>query len=497
MGKKISKNDLKKIKMQNTKKNKLINYKTFGILLILIVVIAGALIIKINNDKVPDKETYLTIAGEDFTQTEYSFYYCYTVNNYLAIYKDYTDYLGLDLEKSFSEQIYDAEAQMTWQDFFSDLTNAMLQTSETLYRQSCEDNYKPTNKIYNEFLNSIKEQAKTDNRSYENFLQNMFVETMTPKVFEEQLYRYCTSVEYSEYLKEKIKTETTDEQLEEFYTNNTKYYDTVDYHIFCLPYSEDAEVDDEDSDVLTKETAKLRADKVAAATSEENFHQLVLENALKNTIDLYKPKNSTKTYTTSITSDTSQAGIWLYDDARKYGDVTVIDYNSAYYVLYFVNRYRNNDDTVTFRHILLTTDNYETSEKLSETANTMYEYWVSLGATEKMFTEYANDYSEDTKDNGLYENVAKGTTIEEIDSWLYDKNRTYGDHIIIGNDTEYHLLFFIKVDEPRWKVSARKDYTTEKYNEYIDSIISNYQLEFISGEKYNSADNIKKSENVQ
>ena len=290
----------------------------------------------------------------------------------------------------------------------------------------------------------------------------------------------------SEYLKNKFNEEITSEQLEEYYIDNSKFYDTVNYHIFSISFTEEAS---EDNSVLTKEEAEIRANNVMAAKTEEEFHSLAVENATEKTKSFYEKENSTKSYATSITNDRSDAGKWLYEEDRKFGDTTIIEYNSSYYVLFFVDRYRNNDNTATFKHILLTTENYETEEKLKETATSMYELWVDQGSTEEMFTEYANLYSEDSVDDGLYENINKGSTLTDIDNWLFDESRQYGDSVLLGDEDEYHILFYIKKDEPKWMANARVDYANDKYNEYIDNIISNYQLNFVSGAKYNSADN--------
>ena len=177
MGKKITnvdkKNIDKKIKQQNSKpKNKKIL-----ILIICIVLIIATLIPVVNHlkkdDKILDTKTYVTIGDNKYTltQTQYSFYYTLTINNFCSLYKDYLTQIGLDLSKDLSTQYYDATNKISWRDYFIELTNVLVQTTYSLYDNANSENYKNDNdNYYNSFLTSIKQDAKNQNISYEEKL---------------------------------------------------------------------------------------------------------------------------------------------------------------------------------------------------------------------------------------------------------------------------------------------------------------------------------------
>lgn len=483
MGKKLSEREIKKI----GEKSK-ISLKFIALICTLCLTMVIIIVTAIIYNRVPDKDTFFTINGRNFTQTEYSVHYSYLVNNYLTVYEDYIDFLGLNLDIPFDEQIYDEETGETWFSFFCELTNASLQTTETLYNESIKNGYKPKNIIYNKFIEDVKAQAEKANRSYLNFLQTMFVKTITINIFEEQMYRYCTAVEYSEYLKDNFKNSITNEDLEEYYSKNSKFYDTVDYCIFNIPFDENL-VEDEGNHNLTKETAKIRAENVAKASSVAEFQTFAVENTIEETKDSYARENATRTYMTAISSDNkhSDASKWLFDDVRKSGDTEIFEEDGRYFVIYFDDRYRNDNNTVTFRHIYLSTETYGDQETLDKSANALYEHWIKNGATENLFADYANEYSEITLDGGLYSNIGKGELIDILDKWLFDSDRISNDYTIIQDGIGYHILYFVKVDEPKWKASARKDYSDELYSNYINSKISENKIVYVTGDIYDSS----------
>ncbi len=95
------------------------------------------------------------------------------------------------------------------------------------------------------------------------------------------------------------------------------------------------------------------------------------------------------------------------------------------------------DDTVTFRHILL--------ESAAQAESLLSEWETGRKKSEATFAVLAN---RDTLDQGtqvnggLYSNILKGQTIEVLDSWLFDPARAPGDTAILESELGAHLVYF-------------------------------------------------------
>ena len=102
-------------------------------------------------------------------------------------------------------------------------------------------------------------------------------------------------------------------------------------------------------------------------------------------------------------------GNWLFDDARKSCDTDVLEVNDDYYVAVFHDRYLEESNTVSVRHILVmpeagtkTSDEEgydEEQEQLKAAAHTKAEEilaeWKAGDATEDSFIDLVTKDSED------------------------------------------------------------------------------------------------------
>lgn len=467
------------------------NKKLKVLLIIVSVILIISTIVIYSFYKKNTKDVYVTVGDTKLSEEDYIFYYTLATNNYLYKYNNYLDYLGLDKEKPFDEQYFDEGNNITWKDYFSTLTNSLIQTTISLYDDAKLNNFKEKNDdFYNDFIESFKTAAKERNITYEEYIKEIFSDTMTSNLVEKQLKIYTTALNYSEFLSSEYKNNINDTQINEVYEKNPDNYDMVYYYAFTIKYDTEISEDNEDNNQLTLNTALLRAENVFNAKSLEEFKQLSIENALKEDVNKYKKDNSMYAYATSKQNLYSSIQDWLYDKSRYNGEKVLIndEENSKIFVIYYDKREQNNNSTVNFRHILLTTEYYETEEKLEKAANDMYNYWQELGATETSFINFANTYSESDVIDGLYENIINGELTQEVNEWLFD-SRKKGDHIMLEINSGYHIFYFIEYDEPYWKAKIRTEISTEKYETYTNNLLQKNILTFKDGSVYNLLEN--------
>ena len=115
-------------------------------------------------------------------------------------------------------------------------------------------------------------------------------------------------------------------------------------------------------------------------------------------------------------------------------------------------------------------------------AEQLYEQWKE-DPTEENFAAMANENSDDTGSNtngGLYENVALGRMVSEIDEWLFDSGRKAGDTELVyvksSNYTGYHILYFSGEGEQYNLEIAKGLQQQDDYEQWISDRSSSYEI---------------------
>ena len=224
-------------------------------------------------------------------------------------------------------------------------------------------------------------------------------------------------------------------------------------------------------------------EKLEKATDEESFIAAaksdILTNDNKSTKD---PDASTlveKAKYASLTSSYDEAiAKWVYDDARKAGEVAVVvGENGTPYVIMMKNV--PHKDTSIYssdvRHILVqfpdkNTDGTATSVKddkgnttknitdatkkaTKEKAQAILDEYLK-NPTEENFAKLAKEKTEDpgSKDKGgLYEGVMNdGKYVKPFTDWSIADGRKTGDTGIVETDYGYHIMYFVKAGNLSW-----------------------------------------------
>lgn len=114
-------------------------------------------------------------------------------------------------------------------------------------------------------------------------------------------------------------------------------------------------------------------------------------------------------------------------------------------------------------------------------AKDIYNEYMDGEKTEEAFAALAEKYSADTAslssaenattEGGLYENITKGSMVEEFENWVYDEARQPGDVEVIKTSYGYHVMYFVSTnEEAEWISSIRSDISSEKQTEIEDNV---------------------------
>jgi len=385
-------------------------------------------------------KTIMKVNDVKISRVEYDYNYNIIKNNYGS----YLAALGMDLNGDLSTMMF--SENMTWQDYLEQEAKDSIVSGKALKDQAEAEGFVyDVTEDYKAYKNGITEQAEAAGIGVKNYIKQAYGPYATMKRIENYIKE---SLYVNAYYQQKEKEKApTDEEIKAYYEADKAAFDSVDYYLTTIT-----------ADVSTDED-------VTAAMADA---KVLAEAALKTVTtdgDLYE--NMDYSSTPSLCRD------WLYDESRKAGDTTIIEYTATnqYYVLSFVNRYLDEVATVDAR-IIMTTDG---------NAQAILDEWKNGEATEESFAALADKYNKGTSftaEGGFYEAIAPAGTQEQMAEWLFDASRVSGDATMITIDeTTSYVLYYVGLNDLQWKVIAKSEIVSQAMEEYLKEISAKYKVE--------------------
>lgn len=447
----------KKEKIQTSKEiheyKKMIYYP-----LILAFILFLCLIIPLVNKGINYKNSFFKVGNISISETEYNYYQNYIVNSWIDNNEEKIKETGLDITKEFNKQQYND--YWTWKEYFEYQTANLIQQTKIFVNGAKEKNFEfnPENK-YKEFEKQLKESAKSANINLTTYIKNKFGEKATinelEKIVKEQYLAFAF------YEKEKKEKSLSEEELNDYYYENSADYDSVDYRYFSISADEYPD-------------AKQLADNFELEiTNEQSFTDLCIKYAKEEDKEKFKDEKYSKAINITKNQLSDEYRSFLFS-SREEGDTTVV-YNATentYDIIYFIKRYLDDYDVYSFRQILLKEDS-------SISMNELKEKWENSDKTEEIFIDYVKKYSQDTssiENNGLYEKKSYGSMISEINDWLYNQPRKIGDFGSISTSKGDVFIYITDKQEAEWKENARKSIQTKDFDEWLKEEKNKYPI---------------------
>lgn len=426
-------------------------------------------------------ETYVVVNGEAVNKVEFDYQYNLTKNNYITQYGSYLTYFGLDTSKDLSTQMY--SDTLTWQDYFEQNAVESLKQNKALMAEAKAAGFTyDTTDEYNTFKETIKTSAASAGISEKEYVRSIYGSYATMGRIEEYVKNDMVMNAYYQKLQED--NAPSDDEIQSYYEENKATYDSVDYRLTTIeadlptepteladPVEETAAdttgtTDGTAATDSTQDTAYQPSDAEIAKAMED---AKVLADDAEKTVakDGEAHENEKKSSVNYLISD------WLFDDARKAGDTTVItnDNSHCYYAVAFEKRYLDETPSADVRVIIPTED---------KTGEEILEEWKSGAATEDSFAELCKKYTQDTsavENGGLFEQVTKTGMTEELSNWIFDSSRQAGDTVAITvSDTSY-VLYYIGQDQPEWKINIKNTLVSDTMSQHMQDITADVTVE--------------------
>ena len=426
-------------------------------------------------------ETYVVINGEEVNKVEFDYVYNTSKNNYITQYGSYLSYFGLDTSKDLSTQMY--SDTLTWQDYFEQNAVESLKQNKALMAEAKAAGFTyDTTDEYNTFKETIKTSAAAAGVSDKEYVRSIYGSYATMGRIEEYVKNDMVMNAYYQKLQED--NAPSDDEIQSYYEENKATYDSVDYRLTTIeadlptepteladPVEETAAdttgtTDGTAATDSTQDTAYQPSDAEIAKAMED---AKVLADDAEQTVakDGEAHENEKKSSVNYLISD------WLFDDARKAGDTTVItnDNSHCYYAVAFEKRYLDETPSADVRVIIPTED---------KTGEEILEEWKSGAATEDSFAELCKKYTQDTsavENGGLFEQVTKTGMTEELSNWIFDNSRQAGDTVAITVSDTTYVLYYIGQDQPEWKINIKNTLVSDTMSQHVQDITADVTVE--------------------
>ncbi len=455
--------------------------KTARTAIITVIVVAvlfiGALFI--NSNYLRQNLACVRIDGVKYSITDFSYNY---QNLYAQYYSsmsgsgsDFTNAMLPEQGKSLKSQIYDEDTGETWAEFFQKMTIEQLKQDNTILVAAMDAGYQLTDEDKAAVDDEI-ENVRTSSSSYgypdlDSYLKAMYGKGMNEKAFREAVERTYLITSYTNYINDSF-TYTQDD-LENYYTENRDKLDTFTYRYFHISAGDikkaDYDTDEEYNaakEAAIDDTEQRAQDYLAEITDEASF----IETAREYDPEMYAEDDSSqRSYQGELLGATY--GDWLKDSARQEGDVSTFRSSNGTYVVYYGTRSDNHYNTTDVRVILCppetvnaddyaddeTTDAYDAAVEAAraaaeKTANDILAVIDSQDDKEAAFIDQTDFYNGtiqiDSDKSGLLEKVYKDQMPETVNDWIFDSARQTGDYkLIYAEDVGYYLVYFAGTDD--------------------------------------------------
>lgn len=468
-------------------------YMIIGILFVVVAIVA----VVWRTGLVQKNATAVTIGDEKYSAGEVNFYFENVYRNFITQASSYINYIGLDVNSSLRDQVVSETAAelvggtpgMTWHDTFMEQAITQMSVVKAVTEKAEAEGYVyPSGMMaqYEESVQALKDSAAAAGVSVDNYLANMLDPTVTEDIYNEHLLRM---MKYSAYAERYSNSLTyTDEELEETYQSNSIAYDLVSYEYVLIDGGADGTehngttlpATQEQKDAALETAKKAAEEMLAAAKSGADLETLAAAN-----------EKATYSYSDEATYYGDNVTAWLFDDARKSGDMAHLDNGGTnQYVVLFKDRYRDETPTIDVRHILfmpettLTTgeEGYEEEfEQLLAECRTqaadVYAQWQAGEATEESFGELALEYSTDGSrySGGLYAQVPPGYMVESFNDWCFDPARQSGDTDVIETEYGVHIMYFVRHNLMNWQLDAAAVLQAADATEWVQEMAASFE----------------------
>lgn len=454
----------------------------------------------VQNSTIDGSRTVAATYGDiTITQEEYSYGYMSLYNQVLSVVKQYDEYYP-----GYGSQYYDVtlspadqpcpadslpEGVETWGDYFTHYATERAVLIKTLYTRAMSEEAKKAGfKITDEqkaemdnnvkvFIDALKVKAEKEGQSIDEYISGTYGYSLSQKVYEEQLKREYISELYLLWYSTHLSETVSQEDIDTYYMQNRVDLDIVTVRAYTFSYASSSQ---DGTPTYSKDEAKSKADKFLSEVSgEQSFIDAAVKYAPESMKTAYADYSATlmPNYTkTQISSLSNEMAEWLFDDARKLNDKTVVDLSEhQVYMVVMVTELPHKDMSCTsadVRHLLI--EYGDDKDAAKKKAQELLDNWKRDDGTEDGFIELVKLHTDDVasaETGGLYEDInSTSSYVPEFLAWAIAPHK-YADAGIVETTYGYHIMFYVDGDAtPKWEHDVRLALAQMEYSNFYDDL---------------------------
>lgn len=298
-----------------------------------------------------------TVNGRKLTNGALQIYYKMQVVDFFNTNASYLAYMGLDISQPLSQQVCYYDETVNWEQYFVNIAVETWLNYQWIYSLTVEAGYMPTEDLrtsLEQLPGEIDKLATQEGfESGEAFIQDRFGPASTV----EDYVSYCRMMYVcSEY----INVQPTDQELEDFYTENEAYFvdNGVDKesgpmvnvrHILLEPHVHEEEATEPTGETESTDPTEETYSEEAWADCLQHAEDLLAQwkegeateesfAALANEYSADGGSNTTGGLYTGITATTSfvpEFLEWCMDESHQIGDTGIVRTDYGYHIMYF------------------------------------------------------------------------------------------------------------------------------------------------------------------
>ena len=330
----------------------------------------------------------------------------------------------------------------------------------------------------------------------EQYLQALYGRGMTTFEFRECVERQTLTQEYENYVRQFLFT-ASEEDIQAAYDEDPMAYLRVDFNYYYF-----AGTPDEEGNYDLTEAQNKAQEVINATTDSESFKAAVVSQISEEDAELYGFNDETydPTLATSYTSaNTDMIVDGLTDfafETAEPGDSTILDAGTGVFVVYLVDRYTNDEATVTYRTLTLYNPANELSDpteadllngraEMEAEANQLAAQATSDSLAFATLVKQNSDNTGEIVSGGYVDGVA-ASNYESSDmnpltdsqialgAWLFDESRVHGDTFVqVSDDGSRVTVYYFENSVPMWMYTARNQIVTTMVNAWSQQIMVN------------------------
>ncbi|MGM9521858.1 MAG: SurA N-terminal domain-containing protein [Oscillospiraceae bacterium] len=480
-------------------------------------IVAAALVVLIvfvlvfNSNLFYTHTTTVKVNDTGYTVADFNYYYVGTYNQYYSqmtsYYGDYASMFMPSTAASLRDQVYDSSTGQMWSDVFeTEALNSMVKVT-----MLCEEAEKAGYELSEDELAEIESTmellsamaSSSGAANIDAYLNYMYGKGMNEEIFRENLTRQTLATSYSTYIGEGF--EYSDSELADYYDEHCDEFDYITYRRYFVKANiieddKDTEADETvDFDTAMAEAAGIAEDFVSAATDEQSF--IDYAKKLDEADDTYDEDSTLYTTMGQNFSESAVYREWLLDSSRKAGDTVCISTGSeegttnGYYVLYFIDRDKNDYRSVNGYYAYITPEavsesDYSTTEAYEEAVQTAKDSaetimnlvsgtYASSERTYDAFVETCNAYASNFTGSSEFSQVGKNDIIGVLSDWLFDSSRKEGDVELLYDETNgYFLVYYNGQQETTHDLElADKTMRNDDYTAWEEERLADYSYD--------------------